>query len=188
MLHGQRFELGGLLVTKGFALGLGPGFATVVGLAVGLSLSLRAAGRRGGGWLASDRRCRHRRTPQKREDRRGDRRPCPEAVCGGGGSDKSQITVAHGNHTSAGRSRRIGVTSDGAENAPRLRVLYGEDSKESEPPLKRRAKTHTARTQDSSTPVPERWRSRGARIRESSRPRSASQSVQPAAVRSTAVD
>jgi hypothetical protein len=28
----------------------------------------------------------------------------------------------------------MGVTSDEAENAPRLRVLYGEDSKESKPP------------------------------------------------------
>src|SRR5215469_18928430 len=110
MLHGQRFDLGGLFLTKGFAFGLGPGLATVVGLAV--CLSLRAAGRRGGGWLASDRRCRHRRTPRKREDRRGNWRPCPEAVCGGGGSDQSPITVANGNHTIAGRSPRIGVTSD----------------------------------------------------------------------------
>lgn len=67
-------------------------------------------------------------------------------------------------------SARIGVTSDEAENAPRLRVPYGEDSKESEPPLKRRVETHTARAQDSSAPVPWRWRSRGARIRGSHRP------------------
>src|SRR5262249_44688382 len=67
MLHGQRFDLGGLLVPKGFALGLGPGFATVRGLAVGAGLSLRAAGR-GGGWLASGSpgsRCRHGGTPPK---------------------------------------------------------------------------------------------------------------------------
>src|SRR5215470_19691838 len=58
-----------------------------------------------------------------------DWRACPEAVCGGGGSDKSPITVANGNHTIPGRSPRAGVTSDEAENAPRLRVLYGEDGR-----------------------------------------------------------
>jgi hypothetical protein len=47
MLHGQSFDLGGLLLTKDFALDLGPGFATVVSLAV--SLSFLGAGRRGGG-------------------------------------------------------------------------------------------------------------------------------------------
>lgn len=31
-------------------------------------------------------------------------------------------------------SARIGVINDEAENAPRLRVLYGEDSRESKPP------------------------------------------------------
>src|SRR4051794_3438067 len=82
------------------------------------------------------------------------RRARPEAVCGGVGRDKS--TVANGNHAIPERSARIGVTSDEAENAPRLRVTGGEDSKESEPPLTRRVKTHTAIIQDSSTPVP--WR------------------------------
>jgi hypothetical protein len=48
-------------------------------------------------------------------------------------------------------SARIGVTSDEAENPPRLRVTYGEDSEESGPPMKRRAKAHTASAQDSST-------------------------------------
>src|SRR5262245_24520939 len=66
MLHGQSFDLGGLPLTTGFVLGLGPGFATVVGLAVGLGLSLLAAGRRGVGCLASGRRCSHGRAPQKR--------------------------------------------------------------------------------------------------------------------------
>src|SRR3954464_13512988 len=84
-------------------------------------------------------------------------------MCGGVGRD--QITVANGNHTLPGRSHREGGTSDGAENAPRLRVTYGEDSRESAPPLKHRVETHTASAQDSSTPVPWRWRSRGARIR-----------------------
>jgi hypothetical protein len=41
-------------------------------------------------------------------------------------------------------SARIGVTSDEAENAPRLRVPYGEDAKASKPPLKHRVTTHTA--------------------------------------------
>src|SRR5437879_8620378 len=85
---------------------------------------------------------------------KGEERGMPEAVCGGGGSDKSQITVANGNHAIPGRSHRIGVTSDEAENAPRLRVTYGEDSKESGPPLKRRVNTNTASIQDSSTQVP----------------------------------
>src|SRR5262245_2734538 len=65
MLHGQRFDLGGLFLTKGFAFGLGPGLATVVGLAVGRSLSLLAAGR--GGWFTSGRRRSHRRTPRTRK-------------------------------------------------------------------------------------------------------------------------
>ena len=75
-------------------------------------------------------------------------RSCPEAVCGGVGREK--ITATNGNHTIPGRGHRVGVTSDGAENAPRLKVFYGEDSMESEPPLKRRAETHTASAQDSS--------------------------------------
>jgi hypothetical protein len=112
--------------------------------------------------LASGRRCSHGRTPQKQERRR-ERQPCPEAMCRGVGRDK--ITVANGNHTLPGRSHRVGVTSEGTENAPRLRVTYGEDSKESQPPLKHRVETHTASAQDNSVPVPWRWRSRGARIR-----------------------
>src|ERR1700736_5767008 len=162
MVHGQSFDLSSLLLTTGFALDLGPCFATVVGLALGLSLTLLAAGRRGGSCLASGRRCSHGRTPQKQERRR-ERQPCPEAMCGGVGKDK--ITVANGNHALPGRSHRVGVTSDGAENAPRLRVTYGEDSKESQPPLNHGDETHTASAQDNSVPVPWRWRSRSARIR-----------------------
>src|SRR2546425_10121122 len=86
------------------------------------------------------------------------------------GSRQGPIRVANGNHAIPGRSHQVGVTSDEAENAPRLRVTYGEDSKESAPPLKRRVETHTAMTQDSSTPVPSRWRSRGPGIRGSHRP------------------
>ena len=37
--------------------------------------------------------------------------------------------------TNPGRSPGIGVTSDEAENAPRLRVTYGEGSEESKPPF-----------------------------------------------------
>src|SRR4029077_10305071 len=97
-----------------------------------------------------------------KEERREDRQPCPEAVCGGVGREK--ITGANGNHALPGRGHRDGVTSDEAENAPRLRVTYGEDAKQSKPPLKRRVETHTASAQDNSAPVPWRWRSRGARI------------------------
>ena len=86
------------------------------------------------------------------------------------GSRQGQVSVTNGNHAIAGSNRRIGVTNDEAENAPRLRVTYGEDSQESAPPLTRQVETHTAITQDSSTPVPWRWRSRGARIRGSHRP------------------
>jgi hypothetical protein len=64
-----------------------------------------------------------------------------------------------------GVSARIGVTSDGAEYPPRLRVANGEDSQESKPPVKRRVKTHMASPQDNSPPVPWRWSSRGARIK-----------------------
>jgi len=106
---------------------------------------------------------------RKEQEGEGDRRACPGVVCGGGGRDRSRITVANGNRASPGRSPRVGVTSDGAENTPRLRVTCGEDSKEPGPPLQRRVETHTASAQDSSTPVPWRWRSRNARIRESHR-------------------
>src|SRR5262245_20421343 len=70
MLHGQRFDLGGLLLPKSFALGLRPGLATVIGLAGGAGLGLRAAGG-GGGWLASGSpgsRCRHGETPPKESE------------------------------------------------------------------------------------------------------------------------
>jgi hypothetical protein len=81
-----------------------------------------------------------------------------EAVCGGVGRGKSVL------QTGTTRSRevfaRVGVTSDEAENAPRLRVANGEDSQESKPPVKRRVETHTANAQGSSAPVPWRWGSR----------------------------
>ncbi len=64
-------------------------------------------------------------------------------MCGGGGGDESQVTVANGNHQS-GKASRSGVTSDEAESAPRLRVTYGEDSMESDHHSSARAETHTA--------------------------------------------
>ena len=85
-------------------------------------------------------------------------RSCPEAVCGGVGREKSVLQT--GTTRSREVSARVGVTSDEAENAPRLRVANGEDSQEPKPPLMRRARTHTAIAQDSSTPVPWRWGSR----------------------------
>src|SRR5262249_43303417 len=81
-----------------------------------------------------------------KEEKGGERRACPEAVCGGGGREK--ITGANGNHTIPGRDHRVGVTSDGAESAPRLRVTYGEDAKESKPPLKSPSRdTHRQRSE-----------------------------------------
>ena len=71
----------------------------------------------------------------------------PEAVCGGVGRDESVLQT--GTTRSREVSARVGVTSDEAENAPRLRVANGDDSQESEPPVKRRVATHTARAQDS---------------------------------------
>src|SRR5262249_43443089 len=76
------------------------------------------------------------------------------------GSRQGQVSVTNGNHALPGQSPRVGVTSDGAENAPRLRVANGEDSQESKPPVKRRVRTHTACAQDSAPPVPWRWGSR----------------------------
>ena len=126
VLHGQGFDLGGLLLTAGLALGLGPGLATLVSLAVGLSLGLLAAGGRAeeAGWPRIVGAVMAVPSQRKEKARRGEGSAGPprEAVCGGGGSDESQLTVANGNHAIAGRSHRVGVTSDEAENAPRLRV------------------------------------------------------------------
>ena len=111
-------------------------------------------------------------------------RPCAGEAAGTNPKSVLQTGTTRSREVAA----RIGVTRDEAENPPRLRVLYGEDSKESKPPVKRRVKTHTASAQDSSPPVPWRWRSRAARIRESHRPTCASRSPQRAEVRHTAVD
>jgi hypothetical protein len=47
--------------------------------------------------------------------------------------------------TDPGWNHRIGVTNDEAENPPRLKVTYGEDSQESKPPITNRVETHTAK-------------------------------------------
>ena len=86
-------------------------------------------------------------TPIVASEGTGDLRACPEAVCGGVGRDQSVLQT--GTTRSREASAPIGVTSDEAENAPRLRVANGEDSHESKPPVKRRVETHTARAQDS---------------------------------------
>src|SRR5262249_61851040 len=64
MMHGQRFHPGGLLPTKGFALGLGPGLATVRGSA--LSAGSPRPGIR---WRPSlvDRRQRQARGPRRKD-------------------------------------------------------------------------------------------------------------------------
>ncbi len=85
--------------------------------------------------------------------------------CAGEAAAINHKSVLQTGTTDPGRSHRVGVARDEAENAPRLTVAYGKDSKESGPPVKRRVETHTASAQDSSTPVPWRWRSRAARIR-----------------------
>jgi hypothetical protein len=146
MLHGQSFDMGGFLLPKGIAFKLGPGLATVVGFALGLSLSGLAAGSRGR-TLPSGRRCRHGRTPRERNTEghaRGSVR----------GRWQGKITdhCCKREPRDPGTSHRLGVTSDEAEDAPRLRVPYGEDSKESAPPLKRRVETHTASIQNSAAP------------------------------------
>src|SRR5262245_64593112 len=107
MLHGQSLDPDCLALLEGLALELGPSLATLVGLAVGLSLSLLGAGSRGGGGLAPGRGYSHGRTPRKEK-----RRACREAVCGGAGGDQSQVNVASGNHAIPARGHRIGVTSD----------------------------------------------------------------------------
>src|SRR5262245_31625234 len=84
--------------------------------------------------------------------------------CGGGAGVSNHDSRLQTGTTRSGKESRDGVSSDGAENTPRLRVTCGEDAKASAPPLKRRVETHTASAQDSSTPVPWRWRSRGARL------------------------
>src|SRR5262249_16681636 len=107
MLHGQSFDVGSLLLTTGLALDLGPCFATVVGLTLGLSLSSVAAGRRGGGWLLSGRRCGHGRTPQKRRGEGiGGRDTQPSA--GGGGGERTR--VEKGSDQTPGRSPPAGAT------------------------------------------------------------------------------
>src|SRR5947209_4552427 len=119
MLHGQSFHLGGLLLAEGFALGLGPGFAPLVSLAVGLSLSLLGARGRRGGWFASGRRCSHGRTPRTRRT---------EGIGGhaarqcAGEAAVIKVTVANGNHAT-----REGVSGSGSP-VMRPKTLPGSES------------------------------------------------------------
>src|SRR5262249_36643621 len=106
MLHGQRFDLGGFLLPKGFALGFGPGLAPVVGLALGLGLSWLAAGGEGGGGVVSGRRCGHGRTPQKRR-REGIGGHAPRPCAGESAGRRSRL------QTGTTRSRD-GVTGTGS--------------------------------------------------------------------------
>ena len=46
-----------------------------------------------------------------------------------------KVIVANGKHAIREGVTGTVVTNDEAENAPRLRVTYGEDSKESKPPF-----------------------------------------------------
>jgi hypothetical protein len=137
--------------------------------------------------LASDRRRSHRRTPAKKGEQRGwDRQAHHEAECGGGGSDKSQLTVANGNHAIPGKVTGPGSPVMRPKTLPSSQCDSGKAPREPEPPLKRRVKTHTANAQGSSTPVPWRWRSRAARIRGCDRHARASRTTQRAEVRHTA--
>src|SRR5215204_1527800 len=103
-------------------------------------------------------------------EQRGGHLPAPRRRAGEAAVTDHGLTVASGNLAARGRIHPVGVTSDEAENAPRLRVFYGEGSNEPEPPVKRRVKAHAASAQGRPPPVPWRWRSRPARITGSSRP------------------
>src|SRR5262245_53882921 len=65
-LDGQRLDVGSLLLAKGVALALRPGFTAVIGLTLGLGLISLGAGGRGGSGLASGRSGGHGRTPRTR--------------------------------------------------------------------------------------------------------------------------
>src|SRR5215831_16692253 len=108
MLDGQSFDLGGLPLPQGFALDLGPGLATAVGLAVGLSLSWPAAGRRGGGRLVSGRGYSHGRAPQTRRGE-GIGGHAPRRCAGESAGIRSRLQTGT---TLPGRSPRVGVTSE----------------------------------------------------------------------------
>ena len=117
VLHGQGLDRGGPARAGGLARGLSPGLATLVSRAAGLSV--RDAGR--GGGLAPGRGCSHGRTP--REERRW---ACREAVCGGAGSDGSQVMVASGNHAiPAGGGTGSGSPVMGRRRSPAQSHLRG---------------------------------------------------------------
>jgi hypothetical protein len=102
-LHGQSFDLGGLPLTTGFALELGPTFAAVIGLAV--VLTFLEVGRRGG-WLASGRECSQGRTPRKGKGE-GIGGPAPRRCAGESAGTRARLQT--------GTTRcRDGVTGSGS--------------------------------------------------------------------------
>src|SRR6516162_10320489 len=135
----------------------------VIGFALGLGLSLFAAGRSGGGWLASARRCRHGKPPEKgRGEGIGVHAPRP---CAG-----EVAVISHQSLLQTGTTRsREGVTGSGSP-VMRPKTLPDSESHTGKAPRSlnhhspARVETHTAKAQPSSTPVPWRWRSRAARI------------------------
>ena len=65
--------------------------------------------------------------------------------CAGEAAVTNHESLLQTGTTDPGTSHQVGVTNDEAENPPRLRVTYGEDSKESVPPITNRVETHTAK-------------------------------------------
>jgi hypothetical protein len=78
-----------------------------------------------------------------KQEREGDRRACPEAVCGGVGRDESVLQT--GTTRSRGVSARIGVTSDEAENLPGSESHAGKTPRSLRHHSSARVETHTAR-------------------------------------------
>ena len=76
--------------------------------------------------------------PREKREEKGKRQ------CAGEVAVTNHKSLLQTGTTNPGRSPRVGVTSDEAENAPRLRVTYGEDSKESNHHSPARVETHTA--------------------------------------------
>ena len=137
--------------------------------------------------MAWDRRCRHRRTPQKREDSRGIGVPAPRR-CAGEVAGINHISRLQTGTTRLGDGvTRSGSPAMGPRTLPGSESSTGTARKRLSHQSKCRAETHTAGTQDSSTPVPERWRSRAARIWASSRPQPAGRGRQRAEDRNTEV-
>ena len=76
--------------------------------------------------------------PREKGEEEGERR------CAGEVAVTNHKSLLQTGTTNLGRRPGIGVTSDEAENAPRLRVTCGEDSMESDHHSAARVETHTA--------------------------------------------